>query len=126
MTDEYPPELRRIIARIEPGWPEDIHVGPGWYALLGRLDEQLSAADPRYTVQQVKSKFGALSFYARASEEPSEYNNEFHEIVRAAEWASTETCEECSAPAQTYTIRMWVWTLCTEHAKIKRKCAEDD
>ncbi|SJN10379.1 hypothetical protein FM113_08975 [Leucobacter sp. 7(1)] len=117
MEENYPPEIRRIVARIELSWLAAVDVGPGWYPLLGRLDERLSSIAPAYVVQQVKSKFGSLSFYARASEDPYDYNEEFHEAIRAAEWESIETCEECGAPARTYTIRMWVWTLCADHAR---------
>ncbi|GEC77091.1 hypothetical protein [Microbacterium maritypicum] len=121
MTERTPPEIQRIIARIEPGWPENIDVGPGWYPLLGRLDARLTAIAPGYVVQQIKSKFGALSFYARATEDVYDYNEEFSQAILAAEWESTTTCEECGAPARTYTIRMWVWALCELHA-----CAKAD
>lgn len=119
MTEDYPPQIGRIVARIESGWPEIIDVSPGWYPLLGRLDEKLSAISPTYVVQQVKSKFGSLSFYASASEDPYDYSEEFHEAIRAAEWESTETCEECGASARTYVIEIWVWALCVEHARAK-------
>ena len=119
MAAGTPPAIQRIIARIEPGWPEIADVCPGWFPLLARLDVRLSAIAPGYVVQQVKSKFGALSFYARASEDVYDYNEEFHESIRAAEWESTTTCEECGAPARTYVIQLWVWTLCKRHAHAK-------
>lgn len=84
MTEDLPPQIGRIIARIESGWPEIIDVSPGWYPLLGRLDEKLSTISPTYVVQQVKSKFGTLSFYASASEDPYDYNEEFHEAIRVS------------------------------------------
>ncbi|MGO2931983.1 hypothetical protein [Microbacterium sp.] len=111
MSENAPRGLRRIIARIEPGGPELIDVSSGWYPLLDRLDRKLAAIAPGYVVQQVKSKFGSLSFYARASEDVYDYNEEFSEAILAAEWESTTTCEECRAPARTYTIRMWVGKL---------------
>lgn len=121
MTDGDQTAMRSIMARFEAGWPEVIDVGPGWHSLLVRLDQELTTIDPSYLVHQVKSKFGSLSFYARASVEPDEYNEEFHQAIRDAEWASTEICEMCGACARTYTIRMWVWTLCEEHARLKRE-----
>lgn len=121
MTDDYPVEIRRIVARIEPGWPQVVEVGRGWYPLLGRLDERLRVIAPNYVVQQVKEKFGSLSFFARASMDPYDYNDEFHEVIRAAEWESTETCEDCGAPARTYVFRLWVCTVCEHHAKERRK-----
>ncbi|PVE96904.1 hypothetical protein [Microbacterium sp. TPD7012] len=117
MTENTPPGIQRIVARIEPGWPETIDVSPGWYSLLDRLDTRLTAIAPGYVVQQVKSKFGSLSFYARSSEDVYDYNEEFSAAILAAEWESTTTCEECGAPARNYTIRMWVWALCESHAR---------
>ena len=120
MVDGDEVRVRSILARFENGWPEVIDIGPGWLSLLVRLDQELAAIDPDYVIQQVKSKFGSLSFYARAAIEPRDLSQEFHQTIRDAELASTEMCEECGGPARTYTICMWVWTLCEEHAKVKR------
>ena len=30
MNEEYPPAIQRIIARIDPGWPDSVGVSPGW------------------------------------------------------------------------------------------------
>ena len=116
MTEDYPPELHGLLKRIAPGWPELLEVGVGWYPLLARLDATLTVIAPNYVVQQVKSKFGALSFYADSSYDPSNLDQAFADAVRAAEWESTETCEVCGAPARQYVIRMWVSTLCQPHA----------
>lgn len=117
VADGFPSEIQRIVARFEQGWPETVDVGEGWFPLLARLDERLSVIAPGYSVQQIKSKFGALSFFARASNDVYDYNEEFNEAIRAAEWESTETCEVCARKAQVYVIRMRVWTLCEEHAR---------
>ncbi|MGB3374907.1 MAG: hypothetical protein WBA87_07195 [Microbacterium sp.] len=116
MTEELPAELNGLLKRIAPGWPELLEVGVGWHPLLARLDAKLSVIAPNYVVQQVKSKFGALSFYADPSDDPSSFDETFTDAVRAAEWESTETCEVCGAPARQYVIRMWVSTLCELHA----------
>lgn len=55
--------LERIKNRIPPGWGRWISCGPGWYALLVKLDEDLSALVPDYEVHQVKEKYGTLRFY---------------------------------------------------------------
>jgi len=58
---------------------------------------------------QVKEKFGGLRFYVdRASEENYNY-------INFAECLSHQTCEECGAPGQTYTLG-WHRTLCDKHA----------
>lgn len=117
MTEDDPPELQGLIKRIAPDWPELLEVGVGWYALLARLDAKLSVIAPTYVVQQVKSKFGALSFYADPSTDPSSFDEAFTEAIRASEWESVETCEVCGEPARQYVIRMWVSTLCQMHAR---------
>ncbi|MFF1540101.1 hypothetical protein ACFVWL_08495 [Microbacterium sp. NPDC058269] len=116
MTEDYPPELRSLLKRFAPGWPELLEVGVGWYPLLARLDAKLGTISPNYVVQQVKSKFGALSFYAGPSDDPSHFDSAFTDAVREAEWESIETCEICGASARQYVIRMWVSTLCPGHA----------
>lgn len=119
MTDDLPPEVQRIIERIAEGWPETLDVSEGWYPLLSRLEDRLARIAPAYVVQQVKSKFGSLSFYAQPSEDIDVYDERFNEEIRAAEWESIETCEVCGAPARQYVIHMWVWTLCQDHANEK-------
>lgn len=123
MEGTYPQGIRRIIARLDPGWPP-LEVNPGWYPLLEDLDARLAEIAPDYRVQQVKSKFGALSFFARPSDDPYDYSEEFAAAILAAEWASTEVCEECGAPARQYVIRMWVWTMCALHAEERRSTSE--
>lgn len=123
---DYPPDMRRLIDRIAPAWPAMIDVGPGWYPLLARLDARLSSIAPRYILQQCKSKFGSLSFYASPSDDPSDYNEEFNETIRAAEWESIETCEECGAPGAQYVIHLWVSTLCPEHHKARIAAVDGD
>lgn len=115
--DEVPAEVRAIIDRIAPGWPEVLDVSPGWYPLLGRLNERLAAIAPGYVVLQCKSKFGSLRFHAQPAADPSIYVDEFSEVIRDAEWESIETCEECGVPAKQYVIRLWVVTLCDQHAE---------
>lgn len=112
---EYPPDMQRLIDRIAPDWPAVLDVGAGWYTLLARLDARLSAIAPEYVLQQCKSKFGSLSFYASPSDDVSEYNEDFNDTIRAAEWESIETCEVCGAPGAQYVINLWVSVLCPEH-----------
>lgn len=116
MTENYPPGVQRIVERIAADWPVVLDVNPGWYPLLEKLDTQLAAIAPGYVVHQVKTKFGALSFFAAPSNDPWDYNEPFNETIREAEWESIVTCEECGAPARQYTIRLWTWTLCADHA----------
>lgn len=113
--ESYPSELARLMARFATGWPPMLEVPAGWHPLLVDLDRTLATIAPDYVVTQVKSKFGALRFYAEPSEDPFAYDEEFQEAIRAAEWRSIETCEECGEPAKQYVIRLWVSTLCEQH-----------
>ncbi|WP_345441475.1 hypothetical protein [Microbacterium gilvum] len=124
--DELPAEVRAIIDRIAPGWPEVLDVSPGWYPLLGRLNERLAAIAPGYVVLQCKSKFGSLSFHAQPAADPPIHVDEFSDVIRDAEWESIETCEECGAPAKQYVIRLWVVTLCDQHAEAARLAEAPD
>lgn len=77
----------------------------------------LSGLSPNSVLQQCKSKFGALCFYAEPSDEPWSYGEDFNETIRSAEWESVDTCEECGAAgARQYVFNLWVSTLCAEHA----------
>ena len=115
VIQDRPAELQCIVDRFAPGWPPILEVSVGWHRLLIELDQTLAAIAPDYMVKQIKSKFGALSFHAAPSEDPYDFNEAFQEAIRAAEWRSIETCEECGAPAKQYVIRMWVMTLCDQH-----------
>ncbi|MFH8253054.1 hypothetical protein ACH3VR_21990 [Microbacterium sp. B2969] len=121
---EQPEGLVNLLRRFAPDWPAVLDVGAGWHPLLIRLDRQLAEIAPDYELHQCKSKFGALSFYAQPSDDPSIYNEEFVEAIRAAEWESTRTCEECGEPGGQYVIHLWVWTLCAKHAAEKNAQSE--
>ncbi|CAB4129879.1 hypothetical protein UFOVP116_159 [uncultured Caudovirales phage] len=60
------------------------------------------------TVDQVKEKFGTLSFYYTGGDK------HISGMVRMAEGMSGVTCEECGAPGTTKG-RGWISTLCSEH-----------
>lgn len=113
--DVDPPELARLMARFAEGWPPILEASAGWYSLLADLDRTLATIAPDYVVTQIKSKCGALRFYAEPSERPYEYIAEFQDAIAAAERRSSETCEHCGAPAKQYAIRGWVSTLCQRH-----------
>ena len=124
MSTDYPPEMQRIVDRIAHDWPPILDVSPGWYPLLARLDTRLAALAPNYVVHQCKSKFGALCFYAAPSEEPWDHDPTFSEAIRAAEWESTGACEVCGSTARQYVLRLWVHTLCDQHAADARHTLE--
>lgn len=115
-VDAESSQLDGIRARFQRDWPTVIEVRSGWTALLVELDQQLAAIAPSYVVQQIKSKFGALCFYAMPSDDPYDYNEDFKAAIEAAEWQSIRTCEQCGDDAGQYVIDLWVSTLCPQHA----------
>lgn len=124
MVDAPDADIRRIIARIPLEWGRSIDVGPGWFPLLDALDRHLAALAPGYVVHQCKSKYGTLRYYAQVSDDPAARVPGFDEAILEAELKSSEICEECGAPAERVVIRLWVWTLCTEHAELKRRAQQ--
>lgn len=112
-----PAALARLVSRFDEGWPPVLEVGPGWHTLLADLDAELASVAPEYVIQQCKSKYGELRFYADPSSDGAVERGDFDAIIHAAEERSTDTCEECgTSPASQRTINGWVRTLCSAHA----------
>jgi hypothetical protein len=126
MTDELPSEIQAIADRIAGGWVETIDIGPGWFDLLARLDQQLAQVSPGYSVEQCKPKFGTLRYYAHAADDDIDTSMTFTEIIRAAEDVSATLCEECGNPARQITLRGWISTLCPEHSHQRLDAANDE
>lgn len=124
MNDELPPQLQAIAGRIADGWADTIDIGPGWFDLLARLDRQLAEISPGYVIEQCKTKFGTLRYYARPEDADHTDAARFSDIIRDAEDESATVCEDCGQPAQQVTSRGWVWTLCTAHAQQRTNPSE--
>lgn len=62
-------------------------VGPGWKKLVDPLEEVCKLTNT--TILQVKEKFGGLRFYVGEAPEW------LHGLIRMAEEASMNTCEQC-------------------------------
>lgn len=125
------------------------NVSTGWYSLIDRLCADIESflgpeGCSRFQVEQIKEKFGSLSFYWRLGEsghahldalspegrmyfvdrtaEPDGANAEterVRELVEAACETSKTTCEECGAPAQLRRYVGWMTTLCDQHDAIR-------
>lgn len=104
--------LTRLLLRIPDGWGRWISCSRGWYPLIVRLDAQLAALDPGYTVHQVKEKFGELRFYM-TSEADTDIQAEMHALIEEAEQASMRICEDCGSDGElSRSARGWYRTLC--------------
>lgn len=118
MSNQLPPGVQAIADRIGDAWAETIDVGPGWFDLITRLDTQLARLSPGYVVEQCKTKYGSLRYYARPEDaDDVDLQMTFNEIIRDAEDQSTSICEECGRPGQQITSHGWIRTLCKTHAE---------
>jgi hypothetical protein len=109
---EFPRLFRGTPPQI-PGW-----VMPGWAPLLRRLLQSINgclsdAQAKKFTVVQVKEKFGALRFYFDA---PARIRPQLNELVNKASKESETTCLRCGSPAVLVTDNGgWVSVLCEQH-----------
>ncbi len=109
---EFPRLFHQAPPQI-PGW-----VLPGWAPLLRRLlqsiDDCLTDVQAKkFTVVQVKEKFGGLRFYFDA---PARIRPQLNELVNKANKESETTCLLCGSPAVLVTDNGgWVSVLCEQH-----------
>lgn len=61
---EHEGALRRLLLRIPNGWGRWISCSPGWFELLASAERELAAVCQRFTVHQIKEKYGTLCLYA--------------------------------------------------------------
>lgn len=73
--------------------------GVGWKDIVWNTHEKLKYIDPDYTIAQIKEKFGGLRYYFDHSfEEYDDIRRQImDDIVRAAEYEASITCESCGA-----------------------------
>lgn len=122
MTDELPPRIQAIADRLADAWAETIDIGPGWTDLIADLDAQLARLDPGYVLEQCKTKYGGLRYYARPQDaDDIDLQMTFNEVIREAEDQSTSICEECGELGRQVTLRGWIWTLCNTHTQLRRQ-----
>lgn len=71
--------------------------GDGWKSIIRNTDKKLKYIDPDYKIAQIKEKFGGLRYYYDHSfESYDDVRREImDDIVRAAEYEASRTCELC-------------------------------
>jgi hypothetical protein len=136
-AENNPSPLSRLIQsypRLFKGEPPAVHshLPAGWYARVDKLCADIDSLlddehAKRFSVAQVKSKFGSLRFYYRFEQaerdviitdlsggnrrecgrerRPTKVAERLRELVNAACNASDNLCEECGAPGS---MRMFV------------------
>jgi hypothetical protein len=93
--------------------------GDGWFDILDQLmaniqkhidlKERQGLSVPQVTVDQVKEKFGTLSFYYTGGDEY------ISGLISMASSMSGVTCESCGKPGK-QTGGSWIKTRCEEHS----------
>lgn len=88
--------------------------GDGWCNIIDNLcdgiqkhcDSKKAAGDPGFQVVavQVKEKYGGLRFYINGGDD------HIYDLIRVAEKASYETCEECGDPGKLNQDGWWTTT----------------
>lgn len=113
--------FNHILARFThlTGFPS-INVYPGWYKLIIDLDKALSYISPDYTIDQVKTKFAGLRYYANYVPKPDEADEStasyiFNKLIFSSERTSQMMCETCGEYGERVTINGWQFVGCNEH-----------
>lgn len=101
------PDLKPIVDRIPSGWGKWIDVGPGWYPIVIKLNEDIAKIYPNYEVHQVKEKFGGLRYYCSVD---GDYKVRL--IIAEACLKADKTCEVCGEPAVLKIRNYWYKTIC--------------
>jgi hypothetical protein len=103
-----------IYRRLEAGGDCGSGVGPGWIPLIERLNIDLQAIDPDYTIAQIKEKFGGLRFYAQSNVSEANWTR-WMNLIQEAEDTSYTTCEVCGGKGKKDGRTGWIKTLCWYH-----------
>jgi hypothetical protein len=107
--------VEELAKKIKPPYYSRIEVDEGWYQLVIDCDNELSKIDPKYSLFQVKEKFGGLRYYFQSSE-PG-LRDEMDEIVAKYEEIASKTCEATGLPGVLMkSIGGWRKTLNPEYA----------
>lgn len=109
----YKPE-NRTESLMRFGFP-----GDGWFEIIKKLSEDITAISSNVEVVQVKEKFGSLRYYFEIADsivgdERKVLWKKISNLVSEAEAKCDITCEECGSPGHLREDLRWVLTLCDE------------
>jgi len=79
--------------------------GDGWYAIIDKACAEISTADPRAKLTQVKEKYGTLRMYLVTA------SDDALDAADRAEEASASVCELCGARGYP-SVKGWIMTRC--------------
>lgn len=98
--------------KLQHKWSWCLPEGHGWEPLVKRTLAHLDRKGTKYSIAQVKQKFGGLRLYLDYADGPS-WNE--RALVEAVELLSWGVCEECGTTKDVDQRRKssgWVTTLC--------------
>lgn len=125
LVESHPLLFRGAHPRVWSDLPD------GWLPLVDELCTGIESILGQercalFKVEQVKEKFGSLSFYfALDCASPAEMDA-VRELVRTAEAASVVTCQKCGARGERDTRARWVATLCPTHVATRATKGSSD
>ena len=100
--------------------PYGLECGAGWKEIVDCTHEKLKYIDPDYKIAQIKEKFGGLRYYFDPSFDYGSIQVDImDDIVRAAEYEASITCELCGVHGklngvETRVDHYWYYTYCKE------------
>lgn len=100
---------KELESRIIEPFAKTVSCDDGWLNLLTDLHIELVEIDPKYTIYQVKEKFGGLRFYYSPSS-PS-LDPELRKVVNKYESKSYYVCEKTGNPGSLKRKNGWIKTL---------------
>ena len=97
------------------GWWPFLRIDSGWCDLVNELHTKILAIEPKYTLCQIKEKFGTLRFYYDLPHDiDKEKAKQIDSLVNKAEAESSSICETCGSTecAKMVAIKGWLSTKC--------------
>jgi hypothetical protein len=109
-----------ILSRFTDRFSPCIDTYPGWDKIILELDEMLSYISPDYTVDQIKTKFAGLRYYANYVPRDNEPNQSvahhiFSNLIYYYETISRNICEVCGDYGQKHSLNGWHFIACDLH-----------
>ena len=98
-----------------PFLPAYLEIEDGWYDLIHELCEEIEKRlynkKHDFNVEQVKQKYGSLSFYTNIYEDNNLYNN-LIELIDCYEEKSKTVCEFCGKEDKIIWMNHWANAIC--------------
>ena len=117
-------ELMDKLTMRFPFLPAYLEIENGWYDLIHELCEEIEKRlynkKHDFNVEQVKQKYGSLSFYTNIYEDNNLYNN-LIELIDYYEEKSKTVCEFCGSDGKRFCQNYWINIICEKCSAIRDK-----